>query len=90
MVRKGIEQFGHIDILVSNAASSHGRDLVPVVDLHEDVWDATLQVESQRSISLLPVRGARNDPAKIRRQNNHHVVRGWKARAGLSGRLCGV
>ena len=46
--------------------------------------------ESQRSISLLPVRGARNDPAKIRRQNNHHVVRGWKARAGLSGRLCGV
>ena len=44
MVRKGIEQYGHIDILISNAASSHGRDLVPVVDLHEDVWDATMQV----------------------------------------------
>ena len=47
MVRKGIEQYGHIDILISNAASSHGRDLVPVVDLHEDVWDATMQVISK-------------------------------------------
>ena len=36
--------YGHIDILISNAASSHGRDLVPVVDLDEDVWDATMQV----------------------------------------------
>src|SRR5262245_23446209 len=44
MVRKGVEQFGHIDILVTNAASGHGRDLVPVVDLDEDVWDATMLV----------------------------------------------
>src|SRR5215467_833160 len=44
MVRSGIEQYGRIDILVCNAASSHGRDLVPVVDLHEDVWDATMRV----------------------------------------------
>ena len=44
MVRKGIEQYGHIDILISNAASSHGRDLVPVVDLHEDISDPTVQV----------------------------------------------
>jgi meso-butanediol dehydrogenase/(S,S)-butanediol dehydrogenase/diacetyl reductase len=44
MVREGVEHFGHIDILVSNAASSHGRDLVPVVDLDEDVLDSTMQV----------------------------------------------
>jgi meso-butanediol dehydrogenase / (S,S)-butanediol dehydrogenase / diacetyl reductase len=44
MVREGVEQLGHIDILVSNAASSHGRDLVPVVDLDEDVWDSTMRV----------------------------------------------
>jgi 3-oxoacyl-[acyl-carrier protein] reductase/meso-butanediol dehydrogenase/(S,S)-butanediol dehydrogenase/diacetyl reductase len=44
MIQEGIEQLGHIDILVSNAASSHGRDLVPVVDLDEDVWDSTMRV----------------------------------------------
>jgi 3-oxoacyl-[acyl-carrier protein] reductase/meso-butanediol dehydrogenase/(S,S)-butanediol dehydrogenase/diacetyl reductase len=44
MVQDGIKQLGHIDILVSNAASSHGRDLVPVVDLDEDVWDSTMRV----------------------------------------------
>jgi NAD(P)-dependent dehydrogenase (short-subunit alcohol dehydrogenase family) len=44
MVQDGVQQLGHIDILVSNAASSHGRDLVPVVDLDEDVWDLTMRV----------------------------------------------
>lgn len=44
MVQDALEQLGHIDILVSNAASSHGRDLVPVVDLDEDVWDLTMRV----------------------------------------------
>jgi meso-butanediol dehydrogenase / (S,S)-butanediol dehydrogenase / diacetyl reductase len=44
MVREGVERFGHIDILVSNAASSHGRDLAPTVDLDENVWDSTMRV----------------------------------------------
>jgi meso-butanediol dehydrogenase/(S,S)-butanediol dehydrogenase/diacetyl reductase len=44
MVREAVEQFGHIDILVSNAASSHGRDLVPIVDLEEEAWDLTMRV----------------------------------------------
>jgi NAD(P)-dependent dehydrogenase (short-subunit alcohol dehydrogenase family) len=44
MVLEGVEQLGDIDILVSNAASSHGRDLVPIVDLDEDVWDSTMRV----------------------------------------------
>jgi NAD(P)-dependent dehydrogenase (short-subunit alcohol dehydrogenase family) len=44
MVREGVENLGHIDILVNNAASSHGRDLVPVVDLGEDAWDLTMRV----------------------------------------------
>ena len=55
MVREGIEHFGHVDILVSNAASSHGRDLVPVVDLDEDVWDATMQVNLKGAFLVLPV-----------------------------------
>jgi NAD(P)-dependent dehydrogenase (short-subunit alcohol dehydrogenase family) len=44
MAQDGVKQLGQIDILVSNAASSHGRDLVPVVDLDEDVWDSTMRV----------------------------------------------
>jgi meso-butanediol dehydrogenase / (S,S)-butanediol dehydrogenase / diacetyl reductase len=44
MVRQAIEHFGHIDILVNNAASRHGRDVVPVVDLEEEVWDETMRV----------------------------------------------
>jgi meso-butanediol dehydrogenase / (S,S)-butanediol dehydrogenase / diacetyl reductase len=44
MVREGIEHLGQIDILVNNAASSHGRDLVPVVDLDEDVWDMAMRI----------------------------------------------
>jgi NAD(P)-dependent dehydrogenase (short-subunit alcohol dehydrogenase family) len=44
MVRQGVEDLGQIDILVNNAALSHGRDLVPVVDLEEDVWDSTMRV----------------------------------------------
>jgi meso-butanediol dehydrogenase / (S,S)-butanediol dehydrogenase / diacetyl reductase len=44
MVQNAVEQLGRIDILVSNAALSHGRDLVPVVDLEEEVWDSTVRV----------------------------------------------
>jgi NAD(P)-dependent dehydrogenase (short-subunit alcohol dehydrogenase family) len=44
MVREGVEHLGQINILVNNAASSHGRDLVPVIDLEEKVWDATMRV----------------------------------------------
>ena len=44
MVREGIKRFGHVDILVNNAALGHGRDLVPVVELDEQVWDSTMRV----------------------------------------------
>ena len=39
MVRMAVESLGRVDILVNNAASRHGRDTVPVVELDEDVWD---------------------------------------------------
>ena len=44
MVRAAVERMGRIDILVNNAASRHGRDAVPVVDLDEDVWDEAQRV----------------------------------------------
>ena len=47
MVRQGLERFGHIDILVSNAASRHGRDVVPVVELEENAWDETMRVNAK-------------------------------------------
>ena len=43
MVRKSLAAFGRIDILINNAGSRHGRDLVPVVDLDEEVWDLTMR-----------------------------------------------
>ena len=44
MVRTAVDRLGSIDILVNNAASRHGRDAVPVVDLDEDVWDEAQRV----------------------------------------------
>ena len=44
MVRKGLERFGHIDILANAVALRQGPDLVPVVDLPEEVWDRTQRV----------------------------------------------
>src|SRR5919197_685884 len=44
MVSQALKRFGQIDILVSNAASRHGRDVVPVVELDEEVWDEAMRV----------------------------------------------
>ncbi len=47
MVANAVDAFGRIDILVSNAASRPGPDRVPVVDLHEDVWDEVFSVNAR-------------------------------------------
>lgn len=44
MVRRALDQFGQIDILVNNAAAPAGRDRVPVVDLDEETWDLVQRV----------------------------------------------
>ena len=44
MVSETLERFGHIDILVNNAASRPGGDRVPVVDMEEDAWDLVQRV----------------------------------------------
>ncbi len=44
MVRRAMDRFGHINILVNNAGSRPGRDRVPVVDLEEDDWDLVQRV----------------------------------------------
>jgi len=44
MMRQAVERFGHIDILVNNAASRPGPDRVPVVELTEDAWDTVQRV----------------------------------------------
>ena len=49
MVRQGLERFGHIDILVYAVALRQGPDLVPVIDLPEEVWDMTQRVNVKGS-----------------------------------------
>ena len=44
MVLQALEGFGHIDILVNNAAARHGPDIAPVVDLEESAWDLMQRV----------------------------------------------
>ena len=44
MVSETLVRFGHIDILVNNAASRPGRDRVPVVELEEHAWDLVQRV----------------------------------------------
>ena len=47
MVRQGLEQFGHIDILVNSVGSRPGRDRVPVVELEEDAWDKEFNINTK-------------------------------------------
>ena len=44
MIHQTLERFGHIDILINNAAARPGRDRVPVVELEEDAWDLVQRV----------------------------------------------
>ncbi len=44
MVGEALERFGHIDILVNNAASRPGGDRVPVLELEEEAWDLVQRV----------------------------------------------
>ena len=44
LVNEGVEQFGHIDIFVSNAGSRPGPDRVPVVELEEEAWDTVHKI----------------------------------------------
>jgi 3-oxoacyl-[acyl-carrier protein] reductase/meso-butanediol dehydrogenase/(S,S)-butanediol dehydrogenase/diacetyl reductase len=46
MVRRAIEHFGHIDILVNNARAIIGRDKVPITELREDVWQHFLSINT--------------------------------------------
>jgi meso-butanediol dehydrogenase/(S,S)-butanediol dehydrogenase/diacetyl reductase len=42
-VGRAIERFGHVDILVNNAAAPSGVDKMPVVDLPEATWDVVIE-----------------------------------------------
>ncbi|MCE2393787.1 SDR family oxidoreductase [Candidatus Poribacteria bacterium] len=44
LVDEGVDQFGYIDIFVSNAGSRPGPDRVPVVELEEEAWDTVHEV----------------------------------------------
>ena len=44
MVKKIINKYGKIDILVNNAATSPGKDRVPIVKIDEKVWDLVIKV----------------------------------------------
>ncbi len=43
-VKRALDTFGRLDILVNNAAAPPGADRVPVVELGEEAWDTVLDV----------------------------------------------
>ena len=44
MVRETLQRFGHIDVLVNNAAAPHGADRRLLWEVPEEAWDAVLDV----------------------------------------------
>ena len=47
LVRRSIDQFGRIDILVNGAGSLPGKDRVLVVDVEEEAWDKEMNVNAK-------------------------------------------
>ena len=45
MVRRALEEYGRIDILVNNAAYRYGPDRVPLIDLDPDIFQKVLDVK---------------------------------------------
>ena len=43
-IDRTLKEFGHLDILVNNAAAPAGADRVPVTELSEEAWDIVLNV----------------------------------------------
>lgn len=44
LVSQVIDEFGHVDIVVNNAAAGNGPDRVPVIDMPVEVWDRVLHI----------------------------------------------
>ena len=61
-----VEEFGRIDILVTNAGSRPGADRVPVVDLREDAWETVHRTSTSEAhssvVEPLPVTWWRVSP----------------------------
>ena len=45
VVSAAITEFGHVDILVNNAAVGRGADRVPLTELSEEIWRSVLDVK---------------------------------------------
>ena len=45
MVRRALEEYGRIDILVNNAAYRYGPDRVPLIDLDPDIFQKVMDVK---------------------------------------------
>jgi NAD(P)-dependent dehydrogenase (short-subunit alcohol dehydrogenase family) len=46
VVRRTVEHFGRLDIMVNNARAIIGRDQVPVTELDEEVWRHSLEINT--------------------------------------------
>jgi len=94
MVRQAVEQFGRIDILVSNAGSRPGPDRVPVVELEEEAWDMVHSVNlkgtflSCRAVARHML--SREAGGKIITMSSAAGKRGYPARAAYAASKFGI
>ena len=70
MVDKTVQQFGHVDVLVNNAALYGGlKGYGSFMDIAEDEWDQVMQ--RQRGMELRQSRSASDGQSSIRKNSQH-------------------
>ena len=84
MVRQALDRFGRIDILINNAAARQGPDLVPVVDLEEDVWDNMYRVNVKGT--FLCSRAVAREMIRFGEGGKIVIISSTAGRQGMGGR----
>ncbi len=92
MMAKAIDKVGHIDILVNNAALHSARDVYPLLEMPENMWNSYLSVNlsgtlwvSMAVVKYIKERGQGGKIINIASHNAFHAVRECKAGCRMTG-----